>query len=453
MRDDKSLWTRDAGRLARDLRTYFEETIWRPTPDGAGWVERTSRRAARYAYLIARGFADSRLLVRAPALTLISLLGMVPLLALVVSVAKGFGFQQMALDRLRDILTEFVVVGQQSVVDTVIGYVERTNLRTLGGLGFLFLTYAAVSMLSTIESSFNDIWGVAGSRPLHRKVTDYLSVLVIVPVLLLASTGITAGLSSNRFVTQVLDTNVLSGVTRLGVKLIPLLVVVAGFTFIYKYMPYTTVRLKPALIAGALAGSVWHVAQFLFIKLQVGVTQANVIYGTFAALPIFLIWLNASWIVVLMGCEIAYAVQHEATYHPPVPQGLISIAQRERAALQILAAVWNRFSEGKPPEPAGDVAADVDLPRPVTMEIVQALVHCGLLVVSQGPIEGLVPARDLSREGVGELLLAYRHAGRTSHGELGGPLHDRVVMVHEQLEEGLRTEGSHGLGSMLAARP
>jgi membrane protein len=451
MPDEKSFWPRDARRLTQELRTFFGETIWRPVPERASLVVRISRRASRYAYLIVRGFVDSRILVRAPALTLITLLAMVPLLALIVSVAKGFGYQQVALDYLREILTDFVVVGQQDVVDTVIGYVEGTNLRTLGGIGFLFLTYTAVSMLGTIEKSFNDIWGVAQSRPFHRKVIDYLGILIIFPVLLLASTGITASLSSNSFVGRLFDTDVLSGLTEFGVKLSPLLVVTLGFSFLYKYMPYTTVRLRSALIAGFLAGTVWHLAQWVFISLQIGVTQANVIYGTFAALPIFLIWLNASWIVVLMGCEIAYAVQHAATYHPPVPQGLVSIAQRERVALQILAAVWERFSDGKPPEPAGDVAADIDLPRPVTMEIVQALVQCELLVISQGASEGLVPARDLTRVGVGELLLAYRHAGRTSHGELGGMLHDRVVELHKQLEEGLRTEGSHGIGTMLAA--
>jgi membrane protein len=439
----------DAGRYVRQLRTYFDETIWRPLPDRTPLAVRFRRRVSRYAYLIVRGFVDSRILVGAPALTLITLLGMVPLLALMFSAAKGFGFQQVALDYLRQLLTEFVVVGQQDLVDTIIGYVENTSLRALGGIGFLFVVYTAVSMLGTIEKSFNDIWGVAQSRPFHRKVTDYLSILIIFPILMLSATGITATLSSDTAIGRMFQTRVPSGLAELGVKLLPLLVVAAGFSFIYKYMPYTTVRLRAALIAGALAGTVWHLAQWAFISLQIGVTQANVIYGTFAALPIFLIWLNASWVVVLMGCEIAYAVQHEATYHPPVPQSLISIAQRERAALQILAVVWKRFSDGESPEAAGDIAADIDLPRPVTMEIVRALVQCGLLVLSRGPQEGLLPARDLSRLGVGELLLAYRHAGRTGHGELGGLLHDRVVVVHERLEQGLRAEGSAGIGSML----
>jgi membrane protein len=390
---------------------------------------------------------DSRTLVRAPALTLITLLALVPLLALVFSAAKGFGYQQLALDYLRRMLTDFVVVGQQDVVDTIIGYVENTSLTALGGIGFLFLVYTAISMLSTIEQAFNDIWGVAQSRPFHRKVTDYLAIVLIFPVLLLASTGITAGLSSDTFLGRILKTDI----TQMAVKLLPLLVVAAGFTFIYKYMPHTTVTFRAAAMAGALAGTVWHIAQFAFIKLQIGVTQANVIYGTFAALPIFLIWLNASWIVVLIGCEIAYAVQHERSYHPPVPEGLISIAQRERGAMQILAEVWERFSDGKPPETAGDIAADIDLPRPVTMEIVRALVQCGLLALTRGPSEGLLPARDLSAVGVGELLLAYRHAGTTSHGELGGPLHDRVTALHQHLEEHLRASGTRRIDAMLGA--
>jgi len=449
MGDDKTDLYRDAKKWVHDLRTYFDETIWRPLPEGWTFGPRFVRRAARYTYLIARGFADSRLLVRAPALTLITLLALVPLLALVFSAAKGFGFQHLALEYLRQLLTDYVVVGQQDLVDTIIGYVENTSLRALGGIGLLFLVYTAVSLLTTIETAFNDIWGVTRGRPFYRKVVDYLAILLIFPVLLLAATGLTAGLSSEGALGRLLKTDLLTGIVELGVKLVPFLVLTAGFTFLYLYMPHTKVKFRAAIIAGAMAGAVWHIAQYAFIKLQVGVTQANLIYGTFAALPIFLIWLNVSWIIVLTGCELAYAVQHEASYHPPVPQGTISIAQRERAAMQILGAVWQRFSSGNPPETAGDVVAEIDLPRPVTIEIVRALVQCKLLALTQDPSEGLLPARDLNRFGVAELLMAYRHAGRTTHGELGGVLHDRVAAVHERLEQSLCEQGSPGINSLI----
>jgi len=448
MSSDKPEKPFDARRSARDLNTYFAETIWRPIPDDSTIGVRLVRRVSRFAYLLVRGFVDSRTLVRAPALTLITLLAIVPFLALAFTLAKGFGFQQAALDYLRQVLTDFVVTGQQGIVDTILGYVENTSLKTLGGIGFLFLIYTSVNMLSTIEAAFNDIWGVSQGRPFHRKVTDYLAIVLIFPVLLLLSTGITAGLSSEGALGRLMETNVVSGLVEVGVKLLPLIVLTAGFTFIYKYMPHTTVSFRAALLAGTVAGSVWHLAQWAFIKLQIGVTQANVIYGTFAALPILLIWLNASWIIVLIGCEIAYAVQHEKNYHPPVPQGLISIAQREQVAVQILATVWKRFSDGRRAEDAGDLAARIDLPRPVTMEIINALIECGLLARAAGQ-GGVLPARDLSRSGVGDLLVDFRHAGRTIHGEAGGELHKRIATLHGQFEELMRTEGSFDLKAIL----
>lgn len=446
MSEDRSGPSIRPGMIGRELGTYFGETVWRPLAKGTSLQKRIVRWTSRYLYLIVRGFVDDRVLVRAPALTLITLLACVPLLALTFSAAKGFGLQQIALDSLRQFLTDFIAVGQQDVVDVIIGYVENTSFGALGSIGLLFLIYAATSILGTMESSFNDIWGVAHNRPFHRKVTDYLSILMIFPVLVLAATGLTASSSSTALVERVLNVSMVSGAVEFGVKLLPLVVIIAGFTFIYKYMPYTHVRLRAALVAGFVAGSTWQLAQWSYIKLQIGVTSSNVIYGTFAALPIFLIWLNVSWIIVLVGCEIAYAVQHAATYHPPVPRSLISIAQREQVALQILATVWKKFSDGEPAESAGDLAAEVDLPRPVTMEILDALVRCGLLATAMGPREGLLPGRDLSRMSVGELLVAYRHAGRTSHGDLGGILHERVAALHEQLERGLRAEGPEAIG-------
>jgi membrane protein len=444
----------EAGTLVRDgaerLQRYFGETIWRPVPPGAGLRWRVALRLSRFLYLLVRGFQDDRVLVRAPALTLTTLLALVPLLALIFTVTRALGLQEAVLDPLRGVLTRFVAAGQRELVEMVVGYVEATNFGALGGIGLLFLAYTAVSMLGTIEASFNDIWGVAQGRPLHRKLTDYLSVLLIFPVLLLVSSGLTAGMHS-ALVERILQVGLLSGASQLALKLFPIVAVVAGFTFLYRYMPNTRVTLHAAVVAGLVAGVAWHAAQWAFITFQIGVTNSNVIYGTFAALPIFLIWLNVSWIIVLGGCEIAYAVQHAATYHPPVPHALVSIARRERAALQILATVWERFRGGAPPRVDGDLAVEVDLPRPITMEVVEALVGCGLLArasTEQG--QALLPARDLSGLGVGELLVAYRHAGRAGHGEEVETAIDRQVRaLHARLEQALREEGSQAIGAAL----
>lgn len=442
MNQASSTGTRALKASLERARKYFGETIWRPDPTEARLPDRIGRRVSRYIYLVVRGFLDDRVLVRAPALTLTTLLALVPLLALIAAVAEGFGLYRTAIDQLEGFLTDFVAVGQKDVVDVVLRYVRDPNLGALGGIGLLFLLYMSVSLMSTIEGAFNDIWGVDRSRPFHRRVSDYLSILIIFPVLLIASTGLTAGLSSTALVDELRGVAILSGAMEIGLKALPILVLGAGFSFLYKFMPYTAVRNRAAIVAGFFTGVAWHLAQWVFIQFQIGVTHNNVIYGTFAALPIFLIWLNASWIIVLVGCEIAYAVQHEATYCPPVPEESISIAQRERTALQLLAEVWQRFVRGEPPLSAGDLAAEVDLPRPVTVEILRAMLDCGLLARAAGPHEGLLPARDLRRLSVGEILLAYRHAGGDTYGE-HGVIHDaRVDELHRRLEKAFRAEGS-----------
>jgi membrane protein len=434
----------------RELKHYFGRTIWRPVPAGATTVQRAVRRSCRFLYLIARGFRDDRVLVRAPALTLTTLLALVPLLALVLSVASGFDLQRPALDHLRKLLTDFVAVGQQDVVETVITYVEKTRLGTLGGVGLAILLWAAINLLSTIEGSFNDIWAVTKRRPLHRRVVDYLGVVVVFPVLLFASTGLTATASASSIVERLQQAPLLSGALETGAQLLPILIVGAAFTFLYAYLPYTSVRFHAALVAGFGTGLVWHLAQWAFISFQVGVTRGNVIYGTFAALPIFLVWLNVNWIVVLAGCEVAYAVQHEATYHPPVPHSAVSIARRERAALEFVSMIWKRFREGLAPLSSSDLAAEVDLPRPVLRDVLTTLVDCGLLARTAEPDEALLPARDLGAISVGEILLTYRHAGTFEPAESTTPQDERVDRVHERLEDALRSAGDQTLGAVSA---
>lgn len=248
------------------------------------------------------------------------------------------------------------------------------------------------------------------------------------------------------------DVTLLSGVVNLMLDVLPVLGIVLGFTLIYKYMPYTRVRFGAAAIAGGVVGPTWYLTQWVFIWFQIGVTGNNAIYGAFAALPIFLVWLNTSWIIVLVGCEIAFAAQHESFYRRPVPVGVVSITQRERAAIQVLLRTWKRFVDDSPPERAGDIAAKVDLPRPVTAEIIEALVRCGMLERSARPEEALRPGSDLGQGRLGDLLLAYRHTGKINSGSLGGFLGKEVGAYHESLEAALRRAGSLDLAA-LTSRP
>ena len=366
-------------KIRSGLYRHYTRAIWAPPAAEASSTKRLIRSLERIGYILVRGFRDHGVLARAPSLTLAYLLALVPLLLLIQLGATALGLREKALEWLRRYLTDYATVGQTEVVEIVIQSVESVNAAALGGVGLVFLLYTAFDMLGTIESTFNNIWGVNEGRPFLRKLAAYPAALLVFPVLIFASFAATATVGSLEFVEQARDTTILTGGVDFMLKTMPLLSIVIGFTLIYKYIPYTRVRWLPAFLAGCVAGLTAYLVQWVFIKFQIGVTSNNLIYGTFAALPIFLAWLNLSWIIVLVGCEIAYAVQHESSYRPSIPAGLVSISQRERAALQVLVRACKRSSDGLPPEGAGAIAAEIDLPRPVTTEIVEALEPDGVL--------------------------------------------------------------------------
>jgi membrane protein len=434
------------------VRRYFTQTIWGPLPPRSSAGARALRRAARFLSLLVRGFRDHRIMARAPALTLAYLLALVPMLALVLLGASFFGLRETALGWLQHYLAEYVTADQHEVIDVVTRSVEQVNVVALGGVGLVFLLVTAFDMLSTVETAFNDIWGVSAGRPIHRKVIDYLAALLVFPVLIFASSAAMATLGSLKIVEGTGDVAMLSGMIGFALRAVPFLSIVLGFTFIYKLMPHTWVRFRSAAIAGCAAGLAWYVAQWAFIEFQIGVSSNNALYGALAALPIFLVWLNTSWIIVLLGCEVAYAAQHESSYRPPVPGVTLSISERECVALQVVARVWERSVEGLPPETAGEIAARAGLPRPVTTEIIDTLGRCRTLRV-EGQERTLSPTGDLGGHGLGDLLVTFRQAGRAKPSDAGGFVDERIRERHRRMETEIRDGAmSTALRALLGGR-
>ncbi|MFN7953332.1 MAG: YhjD/YihY/BrkB family envelope integrity protein [bacterium] len=433
------------------LHRYSQERIWRPLASSASPRERLCRRAARFTYIVAHGFRDDQVLLRSSALTFMTLFSLVPFLALGFSIAKGLGLQS----RFDEDFFSTLAAGQRDLARWIMSYVEGTNLTALGTIGLVVVLYTVAMMLGSIERSLNEIWGVTESRALHRKFADYVAVLLFAPLLFVASTTLTASLASNTFVQRFLEDEVVSRAWNLVLRVLPVVSIAVALSFLYGFVPNTRVRFRAAVIGGVLAGCIWHLAQRLYIDFQVGVANFNALYGTFASLPIFLVWLRVSWVIVLLGGEIAYAVQHEQTYHPPLARQELSIALRERAALEFLTLVAQRFASGAPPLTASDLAAGIDLPRTTTLEIVDALVRSGLLARSAEPDDALLPARDLSRMGVGDVLLRFRHQGVGTLGDVAhGALDERIAEIHRGLEDALRAAGAAEVGpALLAAEP
>jgi membrane protein len=296
-------------------------------------------------------------------------------------VAKGFGSDKSLEKQL---LEKFP--GQEDVLMQVTGFarslLDETKGGMIAGIGVAVLFWIVIKLLSNIEHSFNDIWGIKESRSTARKITDYISIMLICPILIIMSSGITVFI-----ITQI--TLITERFAFLGFfspliffmfKLVPYCILCGAFTFIYIFMPNTKVNFKFGLIAGVIAGTTYQAAQWVYINSQVGVAHYNAIYGSFAALPLFLIWLQISWLIVLFGAEISFALQNIDTYEFEPDCSRVSSSFKKLLSLQTTHLLINNFSNGHKPLTANQISHSLEIPIRLVNQILYELVECGVAV-------------------------------------------------------------------------
>ena len=360
-------------------------------------------------YLAGRSSFLHRLPFQAHALTFITLLALVPALAISFALAKGLGFSD-ALQQL--LINNEFLSGQQEVFQQIIGYVQRTNVGALGALGLVFLMLTLIMTISSVEETFNRIWQVSAQRSWYRKFTDYFSVMVICPLLIFAATGVWATFSSHYLVRWLLDVNVVGGLALHAPSLGPLVMLTAAFVFVYLFLPNTRVPFISALTAGVTAAGLWWLVQTLYILFQVGVARYNAIYGGFASLPLFMIWLQVSWTVVLFGAELAHAHHVCRLGTPPVASALrITPAQREVLALGAMLRVCRRFRRGEDPYTLQELARELEAPLREMHSTAGDLAAAGLLIPVADQEEGYAPGRALDVITPAHVLDAVRGEG------------------------------------------
>ena len=288
------------------LKKFIQEDIWRIRAKGLPPLKAFGIRYLRILIAAGNAFQEHRCQLRASALTFYTLLSIVPIVAMAFGIAKGFAFEKILQEK---ILERFP--GQEEVLLEVFGFANSLLANTKGGLiagiGVILLFWAIIKVLGNIESSFNDIWSVKKQRTFARKITDYLSVMLVAPVLLVLSGSVTVFVTTRlEAITERFDVlGILGPVVLLVLELAPFTIMWVLFAFLYIFMPNRQVDNKSGLFAGIIAGSVYVVVQMIYVKFQVGVAGYNAIYGSFAALPLFLTWLQMSWIIVLAGAEIS----------------------------------------------------------------------------------------------------------------------------------------------------
>jgi membrane protein len=344
-------------------KTFFQADIWRLRADKLERRKLYWLSPLRIVLLAIRRFTEDRCELRASALTFYSLLSIVPVVAMAFGVAKGFGLEKVLEAQL---LEKFE--GQPEMAERILGFartlLENTKGGAIAGVGIVVLFWSVIKVLGNIEGSFNDIWGIKKARSFGRKLTDYLSVMMISPVLLIIASSATVLLTTQ--VTAMIETLSFLGrgasVIIFLLRLLPYTVIWLLFTFMYVFMPNAKVQLKSGLWGGIVAGTIYQIVQFVYIKFQVGVSGYGAIYGSFAALPLFLAWLQLSWLIVLFGAEISFARQNVAAYEFESDCSQLSHASKRTVALIIAHHCIKAFLQGIKPPDAEAIARELEIP-------------------------------------------------------------------------------------------
>ena len=361
--------------------------------------------------LSVRCFLNEKLQEKASALTFSTILAIVPALAMLFAICKGFGFQHIIQSQLFDYFP-----AQRNALEYMLGFVDQYLDQMKGGvfvgIGLCFLLWTLISLLSNIEKAFNDIWQVQGGRSFYRKVTDYTSMFLILPILMVASSGFSL------FMSTMLSSSVLfdfmSPLLRWVFRLAPYILTALFFTAIYIFIPNTKVKFKYAFISGLICGTVFQIFQFIYISGQIWVSKYNAIYGSFAFLPLLLIWMQFSWLIGLFGAVLTYSSQNVVNFNFEKETNDISRRYSDYIILVIATVIVHRFKEGLSPMTKGQISRRYAIPIQLVERTVDELERVNIIsqtLSEEERVPAYQPAVDISRLTLGYLLRAIDREG------------------------------------------
>ncbi|MBO7055064.1 MAG: YihY/virulence factor BrkB family protein [Bacteroidales bacterium] len=330
--------------------------------------------------LSGKGFLQKRCVEKASALTYYTVLSLVPLAAMAYGIAKGFGFDQYLEDYLISLFSD-----KQDIVDMILEFSESMLARTQGGLiagvGIVVLLWSVIKVMSNIESAFNEIWSVDKQRTITRKLSDYITIVLLAPFCLIISYSVTSYITdwvANMALT-VDWVNRFNGLISFGMNLLPYSLLWFSFALLYIVMPNTKVQFKAAFISGIVTGIAFQIVQYFYFKFQIGVSNYNAIYGSFAAIPLFLVWLQMSWTIILVGAGMAYSIQNVKNFEYELEVTQLSTGLKTKLALLILHSITEQFKKELPPQTSLEISESIDLPHRITKMILTTMTNAGLI--------------------------------------------------------------------------
>lgn len=385
------------GHYWQQFVRFMNQDLWSIELGSLTFVRQLGIRAVRAVHLVVRGYREDELSLHASALTFTTLMSLVPFLAFIFVIAKGVGGQELFLAKYAELIAEMPAQFRE-FADKLVEIVLGANYFALGGIAITIWVVAVIKVLGSIESSFNRVWGVSGGRPFYRKLTDYLSTLIVVTLFLLFAATFSADAVTSKL-------GIIGEFSKpLLVKMTPWISSTIALAFLYTFMPNTKVRLAPALLSGMITAAIFLTWQRIFVKVQVGVFTKDAIFGTFAAIPIFLAWVYVCWVIILIGVEIAFSLQNTTTFENEMVAARASAQSRLKLALAVVAHAAQSLLEGSPAFDKHRFAEERTVSIRLLNRVLEILCRAGMVAeVSEEPGR-FVLLKDPARIPVKEIL-------------------------------------------------
>ena len=395
-----------------EFESQLRAEIWRVAPKESA-PRRWLRSLAQLTTLTLRGFVTDKLLLRASALTYVTAISIIPMLGVAIAIVGVLGGDETLVNFAVDQLTTVA----PEVRETVLNFAKKLDFRSFGTVGGAILFGTAIFALRHLETTLNDIWGVADSRNWARRFSDYLAVLVVAPMSTGVAVSLATTLESARVVSWLREDETFAQIYGLGLAQVPVLVLFVGFTFLYWFFPNTKVRIRAAALGGAVAAVLFSAARAIYVDFQVGAATYQAVFGALSAVPLILAWLYVCWAVLLLGAEVAFATQTLPFTRREMRQGDAGTAEREAIALAIAVSIGRSFLDRSTPPTAENLADNLDEPVRLVRQLCELLQRSGVILPVHRDDEmdpAFVPGGPLPAISAGAVLRATR--GREAGG-------------------------------------
>lgn len=393
------------GRRIDAIIQFFKIDIWRINQDDVSPLKFLFLEIVKKLVLAVRFFTAKRVMQKASALTYSTLLAIVPITAVVFAIARGFGYNKYIEVWFRDAFES-----QPQVADVIIGFVNSYLVHTKSGVflgvGLIFMLYTVLMLVSNIEDTFNEIWQVKKPRSIFRTFTDYLAMFFLFPIIIVITSGVSIFMAT--IADSVPDFLLLGSTIRFLIDLSPYVLMSGMFIALYVFMPNTHVKVINAVVPGILAGFAMQGLQIFYIHSQMFLSSYNAIYGSFAALPLFMLWLQISWTICLFGAELCYTNQNLDYYDYDANTGEISHRYQILLNALLLSRICKRFANGQKPLTALELSEQTTIPIRIVNDLLYQQIEAGLVIEitvdEKGETSCFMPAEDIKNLTLGTMI-------------------------------------------------